>query len=204
MRSSERTLFIALAMLPFLSAAACWADKVITKDGKVYTGKILIDSDKAVLIGNPPFDPNSTLIKSEDIQTIVYEQYRPNSPAERRRGINLDFQLSGNAYSSSELALHPAVGLLAGAGFRFHPLIEIGGAMQWVPGLSASGSGLSLTGGTGSSVITRGYQHFWQYTLDFTSKIYPFFQTDEMENGALHLDGLRLEPFNPKRQRGFV
>src|SRR5437870_12660119 len=80
-----------------------WADKVITKDGKVYTGKILIDSDKAVLIGNPPFDPNSTLIQTDDIQTIIYEEYHPNAPSERRRGLALDLQASGNAYSSSEL-----------------------------------------------------------------------------------------------------
>src|SRR3989338_1184904 len=66
-----------------------WADKVITKDGKIYAGKILIDSDKAVLIGNPPFDPRSTLIQAEDIQTIVYEQYHPPSPAVRRRGLAL-------------------------------------------------------------------------------------------------------------------
>ena len=47
------------------------------KDGTVYKGKIMIDTDKAILIGNPPFDPNSYLLKSEDIDKIIYENIIP-------------------------------------------------------------------------------------------------------------------------------
>lgn len=160
-----------------MPVACClsFADKVITKDGKVYTGKILIDGDKAVLIGNPPFDPTSTLIKTEDIQTIVYEQYHPNDPAERRRGVSLDLNLLGNAYSSQELALHPAAGLRLGGGFRFHPLFEIGAGLSWVPALSASDGGFTVSDSTGPAANSRNYEHFWQYAFDFTAKIYPFY-----------------------------
>jgi hypothetical protein len=155
-----------------LTVSGAWADKVITKDGKTYTGKILIDTDKAVLIGNPPFDPNSYLIQAEDIQTIVYEEYRPNSPAERKRGVHASLYLEGNAFSSDELSLHPAPSLRLEGGFRFHPLIEIGGGLKWLPALSASGGGLSISDGT----TTREYHSFWQYAFDFNAKLYPFYK----------------------------
>src|SRR5215831_9316390 len=93
----KRYQFIATLVCLACIASSALADRVITKDGKTYTGKILIDSDKAVLIGNPPFDPNSTLIQSEDIQTIVYEEYRQAPPAVRRRGLTADLLLSAMA-----------------------------------------------------------------------------------------------------------
>src|SRR5262245_21199319 len=100
MSSTSPSCGVCLALaftLLLIGVSGAHADKVITKDGKVYTGKIMIDSDKAILIGNPPFDPNSTLIQSEDIQTIVYEEYKPNAPAERKRGLTFDLALMGNA-----------------------------------------------------------------------------------------------------------
>ncbi len=151
------------------------ADKVITKDGKVYTGKILIDTDKAVLIGNPPFDPESTLIQAEDIKTIVYEQYHQDPPAQRRRGVTLDLHASGNTYSSSVLSLNPAGGLSLDGGFRFHPLIEIGAGIQWVPSVSASGGDFTVSSSTSPGASSRSYHSFWQYGLNVSGKLYPFY-----------------------------
>jgi hypothetical protein len=180
--------FLVASLLVFASQFS-WADKVITKDGKTYTGKILIDTDKAVLIGNPPFDPNSTLIQADDIKTIVYEQYHPNSPAERRRGLAIGLQLSGNAYSSSELSLNPAAGMGLEGSFRFHPLFEIGGGIHWTPALSASGGDFTITSSTSPGSPSRSYHDFLQYTLDVTGKIYPFFNQKKWKTEPFILVG---------------
>lgn len=156
--------------------AFCWADKVITKDGKTYSGKILIDGDKAVLIGNPPFDPNSTLIKSEDIEKIIYEEYKPNSPGERKRGLAFGTRLTGNAYSSSDLSLNAAGGIDLEAGMRFHPAIEVGGGVQWIPATAISGGDFTVVASTVPGAPRRGYHSFGEYSLGFSGKIYPFFQ----------------------------
>ena len=97
-----------------LASAPIWADQVIMKDGTVYKGKILIDTDKAILIGNPPFDPNSYLLQSEDIEKIIYEEYHPNPPSERKRGLTLETRLSGGIYSSDQQPLGPAPSLYVG------------------------------------------------------------------------------------------
>ncbi len=164
----NRNLILLGLLLAALPAAA---DKVITKDGKTYTGKILIDTDKAVLIGNPPYDPNSTMIQAEDIQTIVYEEYHQAPPAVRRRGWAFDFHLGGIFSSSEDLALNPGPSFRLGVGLRPHPLIEFDGGLDWQPGFSASGGGLSISNGT----TTRGYESFWSYNPDFMAKVYPFF-----------------------------
>src|SRR5262249_61422294 len=107
------------------------ADQVIMKDGTVYKGKILIDTDKALLIRNPPFDPNSCLLQSEDIDKIIYEEYHPNPPAERKRGLTFETRLNGNVYSSDQLSSSAAPSLYAGMGFRVHPMLEINGGVNW-------------------------------------------------------------------------
>jgi hypothetical protein len=158
-------------------ASSAWADKVIMKDGTVYTGKIMIDSDKAVLIGNPPFDPNSYLLESKDIATISYEEYKPNAPAERKRGFNLEARLSGNAFTSDELSLSPGAGIYGGAGFRVHPFFELEGGLEWFPALSAKDA-LSVSDdpnlAPGSTL--RRYERFWAYQASAGGRFYPFFQ----------------------------
>jgi opacity protein-like surface antigen len=188
----KKHLFIALGLVGLCLAPAL-ADKVITKDGKVYKGKIMIDSDKAVLIGNPPFDPNSYLIQAEDIDTIVYEEYKPNSPAERRRGLAVNLDVMGHAYSSSELSLQPAAGLALSGGFRFHPLFEIGAGLQWVPQVNAS-SDLSISDGT----ATRAYESFWSYTMNVLGKIYPFYKKAKWKTEPYILTGYGWSRLIPK------
>lgn len=140
------------------------------KDGAVYKGKILIDTDKAILIGNPPFDPNSYLLQAEDIEKIIYEEYRPNAPAERQRGLTFETRLTGNVFSSDELSLGPAAGLYAGMGLRVHPLFEMNGGVEWTPAMHASDA-FSVSDGT----TTRRYEDFGQYSAVFSARIYPFF-----------------------------
>src|ERR1041384_8855642 len=94
-------MVLAICLLPFARSFVV-ADQVIMKDGTVYKGKILIDTDKAILIGNPPFDPNSYLLQSEDIDKIIYERYKPNPPAERKRGLTFESRLTGNVFASDQ------------------------------------------------------------------------------------------------------
>ncbi len=156
---------LALALTPAL------ADQVIMKDGTVYKGKIEIDTDKTILIGNPPFDPNAYLLKSEDIEKIIYEQYRPNAPAERKRGLTFESRVSGNVYSSDQLANSPAPSLYAGVGFRVHPALELNGGVEWTPSVHIADS-FAISDGT----TTRRYQDFWKYDAVFSARVYPFYQ----------------------------
>jgi hypothetical protein len=165
------TFVVAATILSAGLVPSAWADKVIMKDGTVYKGKILIDTDKSLLIGNPPFDPNSYLLQTEDIDTIVYEEYTPNAPSERKRGLVLDLKLTGQTFSSDQLDLSPAPGLYGGLGFRVHPILEISGGVHWHPALS-SGSGLLVSDGT----TTRSYEKFWDYAPIFNLRLYPLFR----------------------------
>ena len=168
------------AFLIIFGTTTAFADKVIMKDGAVYKGKIILDTDKGVLIGNPPFDPDQYLLKSEDIDTIVYEEYHLSPPAERRRGLAFETRLSGNIFSSNELSLSPAAGLYGGSGFRMHPLFEIDGGINWLPELSSS-NGLSIT----DTQTTRSYQRFWEWSGSVVGRLYPLGQRRS----------LKLEPF---------
>jgi len=142
------------------------------KDGTVYKGKILIDTDKAILIGNPPFDPNSYLLQSEDIDKIIYEEYHSNPPAERKRGFTFESRLLGNVFSSDQLPSRPSPGLYAGVGFRVHPLVELNGGVEWIPAMHESDSFAVQEGTT----TTRSYEDFWQYSAVFSVRLYPFYR----------------------------
>lgn len=158
------------ALLIFNFALPLCADQVLMKDGTLYRGKILIDTDKAILIGNPPFDPNSYLLQAEDIEKIIYEEYHQNPPAERKRGFLLESGMSGGGFSSDVLLISPAMSFYTGAGFRVHPLFEIDGGVAWYPGLHA-GSKLSVEGAT-----IRSYDTFWMYGGVVSCRLYPFFR----------------------------
>jgi hypothetical protein len=165
------TRYLRPLLLLALALAPAFADQVIMKDGTVYKGKILIDTDKAILIGNPPFDPNSYLLESEDIEKIIYEEYHPNPPAERKRGLTFETRLDGNFYSSQDLPSSPAPSLYAGVGFRVHPLIELNGGLDWTPSMNTS-DGFSIS----DSTTTRTYENFWQYNAVFSVRFYPFYE----------------------------
>ena len=169
----KRLSWATLALSAFFATiSVSQADEVVMKDGTVYKGKIQIDTDKAILIGNPPYDPTSYLLETKDIYKIVYEEYKTPPPAERRRGFLMEGRLTGNFFSSSELSLSPAAGLYAGAGFRVHPLCEFDGGVEWTPSLNASDGGLSVSDGT----TNRRYEKFWAYNGTIGARLYPFFK----------------------------
>ena len=148
------------------------ADQVIMKDGTVYKGKIQIDTDKAILIGNPPFDPTMYLLKSEDIEKVIHDEYHPPPPAERKRGFSLDGRINGNLFTSDQLPLGPAASLYAGVGFRVHPLLELNGGIEWTP-FAHAGNPLAVQASNGNA--PRQYEDFWQYSPVFSARIYPFY-----------------------------
>lgn len=141
------------------------------KDGTVYKGKIQIDTDKSVLIGNPPFDPNSYLLQTEDIEKIIYEEYHSNPPAERKRGLIFEGRVNGNVRSSDQLPQSAAPSLYAGMGFRVHPALELDGGIEWTPQLHSRDS-FTVSDGT----TTRRYEDFWQYAAVFSARVYPFYE----------------------------
>lgn len=167
----KRIVIAAVAIVLCSLPTPSRADQVIMKDGAVYKGKIQIDTDKAILIGNPPFDPQSYLLKTEDIEKIIYEEYRQKPPAERKRGVSLEWRVGESFYSSDELSLKPSPVLHWGAGFRVHPLIEVNGEFDWGPALRAKDV-FSVSNGT----TTRHYEDFAQYGMGFAVRFYPFYQ----------------------------
>jgi len=144
------------------------------KDGTVYKGKIQVDNGKAILIGNPPFDPTAYLLENKDIDKVIYEEYRQPPPAERKRGLQLETRVNGDVLSSSQLPLRAAPSLYVGAGFRVHPLIELDGGLDWAPDLYSSRGLLIAT--SGASAQSRGYQDFHMLRGVFAGRIYPFYQ----------------------------
>lgn len=183
-------LFVVLC----LARSGAWADKVIMKDGKVYEGKILDDFGKALLIGNPPYDTKAHLLRMDDIQTIVYEEYRPPPPAQRRQGFTVATWIQGTAYSSQELPLYPATSLAAEVGYRLHPFVELDGEINWTPSVSAHGDGLLLS----DSVTTRGYEHFWAYSPALTVRFYPLAQNKKQVTEPYLLGGYAWSHLIPK------
>lgn len=144
------------------------------KDGTVYTGKIQVDNGKSILIGNPPFDPNAYLLDYKDIDKVVYEEYHLSPPATRKRGLQLEARVNGNAYSSDQLPLKTAPSLYLGAGFRMHPLIEIDGGVDWAPGLRAK-TPFNLSNNA-TPPQNRAYQDFHMWRGVFTTRLYPFYK----------------------------
>lgn len=141
------------------------------KDGTVYKGKIQVDTEKSILIGNPPYDPQAYLLATKDIEKIIYEEHQQLPPAERKRGWVGDVQLSGRMFQSKEVEPSVSPGLYGGLGFRVHPLMELSGGMEWLPALHA-GTPLSVSDGT----TLRQYDTFWMYSGLVAGRVYPFYE----------------------------
>lgn len=169
MKRFSAALFCAAALA--LGFSRAHADQVIMKDGTVYKGKIQIDTDKAVLIGNPPFDPTSYMLEAKDIEKIIYEEYKPQPPAQRKRGFTLESRVGAGFHSGNEVTFKPAPKLYFGAGFRVHPALELDGGLDLDPSLRVKDD-FSVSNGTD----TRHYQDFSQLGLGFEIRFYPLWQ----------------------------
>jgi hypothetical protein len=163
----RRLLFFLFLISPLLGPAArCFADKVIMKDGKIYQGRIMGETQDSVLISNAPYDPKPRFIEIKDVLTIVRESGKDPHSIESDRYAVVEALLSGQVFSSNTLTLNPAAGLHVGGGFRLHPLVEIGAIVDWVPDMSGQ---VAITDGTN----LRGYEHFYSYGGGFTVKFFP-------------------------------
>ncbi|MFA5976175.1 MAG: outer membrane beta-barrel protein [Elusimicrobiota bacterium] len=189
----KKLLSLLIVFTSFGIMPSARADQVIMKDGTVYKGKILIHAEKAILIGNPPFDPNSYLLENKDIDKIIFDEYHPNPPAERRRGFTSALHMTGQTFSSDELSLGTAAGLSGEIGFRVHPLVEIDGGMSWIPSLN-SDDGILLSDGT----VARQYKHFWLYGSVVSGRLYPFFNQKKWKLEPYVLAGYQWNRLIPK------
>jgi hypothetical protein len=164
-------LRVFIPALTLLLAARVFADKIIMKDGKIYQGHIMGETQHSVLISNPPIDPKPRFIDIKDVLTIVRESRPAEKPsAEEGRFASASFGITGQAYSSDTLSFSPAPGFYIGGGFRVHPSLELGGEFDYVPSLS--GVDLTVTDGTN----TRDYESFYAYHGGFSAKVFPFFR----------------------------
>src|SRR6266404_3335439 len=117
--------FILLAMIAVIPARGVLADKIIMKDGKIYQGHIMGETQRSVLISNPPLDPYPRFVDLKDVLTIVRESRPEEKPSpEEGRFATANIGVTGQVYSSSVFSFTPAPGLYVGGGFRMHPLVE--------------------------------------------------------------------------------
>ncbi len=165
-----KRLLPALVLIPIMGFSAA-ADQILMKDGTVFKGKILKENSRRILIGNPPFDPKEHLVRTEDVEKIIYEEFKPLPPAERRYGFMLETSLAANVFSSDDLSLHPGAEFILGGGIRVHPLFEIDGGLGCQPVASASSSGLSVS----NTATTRAYEQFVWTDRFIMGRVYPFF-----------------------------
>lgn len=162
------SLLGSMALL-FFSLSCLWADKVIMKDGKIYEGIILGESDGVVVMRVLPFSSTPRFLDRREVLAVIRDD-RPTSPPEDpRRYALVDALLSGVFSTASDLSLQPRPGLQLGGGFRIFPLMEIDGGVDWIPAIRGD---LAISDGQ----TTRGYEDFYSYSGGFALRIFPFFR----------------------------
>jgi hypothetical protein len=174
--------------VPVLICANTFAAKVIMKDGKIYQGRIVAETDGDVLIRTSPVS-RSKLLLSEDILTVVRDPIiHKNDP---QRYSSVDVGLLGNIYSTRGIELNPSASLRLGGGLRFHPLMEIAAGLEWSPHITGE---LGVTDGT----ITRIYEKFYSYSGGLSTKWYPFFKKVDWRVEPFLILGYEWRRFVPK------
>jgi hypothetical protein len=158
-------LFYGLLFLAGLARCA-WADRVIMKDGKVYDGHMMGETEWNLLISNP-LDAHPRFIPKRDVMTIVRQDHTPPPASEPQRYLSLGAILGGDFFTSRALDLSPAAVIGGEAGFRLFPSFELGADFDWTP--NASGD-LGITDGT----RLRTYDDFWMYRGGFWTRVFPF------------------------------
>jgi len=102
------------------------------------------ETNRSLLISNPPLDPKPRFIDIKEVLTIVRESH----PAEKHtfedgRFASLNLGASGQFFSSQTFSFSPAAGFYIGGGFRMHPAIDVGGEFHYIPLLSDPGFSIS-------------------------------------------------------------
>jgi hypothetical protein len=157
-------LFLACTLLPVGIARA---DKVIMKDGKVYEGRIMGETTRAVLITNAPLDPTPRFLPLGDVLTIVRERHVEVPSPDRDKYATVDAGLQADLLTTSDVGIHTAPGLYARGGFRLHAFVQVEAELVWQPALSG---GFAVTDNT----TVRGYEKFSAYHGGFGLRGYPF------------------------------
>jgi hypothetical protein len=146
------------------------ADKIIMKDGKIYDGRIMGETQRSILISTAQ-EPHPRFLRMNDVMTIVRESHAPPPDHEPKRYVMVETLVGAAAFTSRALEMPPAPMLHFGGGFRLYPLVELDADLDWMP--AASGR-LSITDGTN----LRGYDHFWGYSGGFGARVFPFASKD--------------------------
>jgi|GEM_PF-1501132 hypothetical protein len=168
--------FICLFVLLLPSLAS--ADRLILKDGREISGKVIYTSDQIIVISNPLADPVEQTILVSDVATIVHEPFRLPSPDERRKGFAMEARVTGNFFSSNDaqpLTLHSSPGLYIGGGARLTPLFELNGGLNWVPVVGSNGFEVDVTDKDNKIIQSRRYEQFALFRPQITGRIYPFY-----------------------------
>ena len=153
--------------LGLVCPASVHAARVIMKDGRIFEGKIVAETDGDVLIKTSPVN-RPKLLPADAILTVVRDPVTPE-PHDPQRYVSLGLRLMGNFFSTQHISLDPSAGLALDGSLRFHPLIEIGAAGEWTPQQSGD---LSVSDGT----TTREYQSFFSYGGSLWARAYPFYR----------------------------
>ena len=186
-----RADFCLIALAVFAAASPAAADKVLMKNGKVYEGKIMGETDDSVLFSSPPSDPTPRFLYSRDILTIV-RQSRPPEPAPDRTYFpTLELLVGGHLFNSNTFSFGAAPGFEAGAGFRLCPAFELDANLSHWPTLS---SDLTITDGKSA----RDYHSFYSYGGGFSAKVLPFFKRTRWRAEPYLLGGFEWTRLIPK------
>ncbi len=148
-----------------------FADKVIMKDGKIYEGRVIGESDDSVLITDSARTLKPRFLPLKEVMSIVKDQReeeKMNEDHSRFASAQLGTHLT--AYSSHEFSFRPTAGIAAAGAFRVFPPLEIAAELMYTPELTHGE--LAITDGT----TTRGYDSFYAWEGGFMARVFPFFK----------------------------
>jgi opacity protein-like surface antigen len=179
---------VVLIFVALLSVSA-HADKIIMKNGKIYQGHIMGETQKEMLISSPA-DPQPRFIPKGEILTIVHDGPPPVSE-ERRELATLELLMSGQFHSSPNLNLDPNAGLHAAGGMRPHPSFEVGAEINYAP---AQTGDVAISDG----VTTREYTRFATVAGGFYVKGFPAYRYRDWRWQPYLMMGYLWQRFMPK------
>lgn len=194
-------VLLAVIGIFFGGSASLHGARVIMKDGKIYEGKIIDDSDGDILIKTSPMDARPKLLPNSDILSVTADPPPPKN-LDPQRYSTYELLLTGNVFSAQNIEQNPAPGLWLGVGLRFHPVIEVGAGLDWKPWISGD---LAVSDGT----TTRQYDTFLSYSGGFLAKVFPFY-AQRWKTEPFFIGGYGWSRLSPKgsddalKGRGFI
>jgi len=162
------------------------------KDGKIYTGRIMGETSRSLLLRTPPPDSKSIFLNLREIQTIVREKHDPEKPSEEAgRYATLEVTALGTWHERSVFRFSETGGLGLAAGFRLHPSIELGAGLEIGPSLAGNVS-------VGDGRTVRGYEAFSAYAGGFQAKFFPLYKVWDSRFEPYVMGGYRWNRLVPQ------